>query len=245
MQKISIEVMRALDAAIVRGATLTLQGQMDRKLYAETNKVIEAAGGKWDRRARAHVFSGEALEAIEPILLTGSYSRTKQDFGQFDTPEPLADEVVTRAGIMPGMTVLEPSAGIGRMAAAARRAGAAVTCWEIDARRAEPLRAIADSLTIGDFLAAAPAVGFDRVVMNPPFARQDDIRHVMHAHRFLAPGGFLVAIMSAGVQFRENRLSSDFRAFVEAQGGAIEPLPDGSFRESGTHVATCLVTLPA
>ncbi|PSS62481.1 SAM-dependent methyltransferase [Ensifer sp. NM-2] len=245
MPQISEDVLKVLDAATLEGAKVFLTGALDRKLYTETNKVLEAAGGKWNRSAKAHVFDGDAADALEPIILTGEYSRTKQDFGQFDTPHVLAENVVDLADVQAGMSVLEPSAGVGRIAAAARQVGSFVTCWEIDEKRAEKLADVAHSLNVGDFLAAEPVSAFDRVVMNPPFAKQDDIRHVLHALRFLKPGGRLVAIMSAGVMFRENKLSSEFRDLVEQSSGSIERLPEGAFKASGTSVNTCIVTINA
>lgn len=243
MPQISEDVLKVLDAAKLDGAKVFLTGQLDRKLYTETDKVLQAAGGKWNRSAKAHVFDGEAADALEPIILTGEYSRTKQDFGQFDTPSDLAETVVDLADVRAGMSVLEPSAGIGRIAAAARQVGSHVTCWEIDAKRAEKLTDYA--LNVGDFLTAEPIKSFDRVVMNPPFAKQDDIKHVLHAFKFLKQGGRLVAIMSASVMFRDNKLTSDFRDFVASRGGEIKRLPDGSFQASGTGVNTCVVTVDA
>jgi type I restriction-modification system DNA methylase subunit len=102
---------------------------------------------------------------------------------------------------------------------------------------------------VGDFLAVSPDTPnfggnlFDRVVMNPPFSRQADIRHVLHAFRFLRAGGRLVSVMSASVQFRENRLTTDFRKFVSDHKGRIESTPQGSFAVSGTLVNTVIVTL--
>jgi len=239
-------VMEVLDRAIINGSALQLTGQLDRKLYVETNKVLEAAGGKWDKKAKAHVFDGEALDAIEPILLTGEYARTKQDFGQFDSPEEVVDLVIQLAGIEPGMSVLEPSAGIGNIAIAAERAGGKVVAIEIDEKRFAALDADPKlAVWKGDFLEFPADVKFDRVVMNPPFARQADIHHVNHAHRFLKSGGLLVSIMSASVMFRDNGLTREFRAFVERQGGTIERLPDQSFKASGTAVHTCIVAIPA
>jgi predicted RNA methylase len=243
MPQIAQEVLKVLDAATIEGALLTLNGNLDRKLYVETNKVIEAAGGKWNKKAKAHVFDCDAIDAIEPIILTGEYRIAKQDFGQFDTPEALAEQVVDMADVQAGMAVLEPSAGIGRIASAVRQVGAFVTCWEIDAKRLGKLEPIAHSLNAGDFLASTPTETFDRVVMNPPFAKQADIRHVLHAYRFLIPGGRLVAIMSNSVMFRDNKLTTEFRDFVTAHGGTMKALPEGSFKSSGTGVNTCIVTI--
>ena len=252
MPTISQDVMTVLSAAEISGSCLKLTGKLDRNLYVETNKVLDAAGGKWNRSAGAHVFDGDAAEAIEQILLTGEYSRTKQDFGQFDTPPELADRLVEMARIEPGMLVLEPSAGIGNIAIPAAKKGANVVCYEIDQKRVDRLsqanidagRVIAQIFTVEDFLDESSDWSYDRVVMNPPFAKQADIDHVLHAYRFLKPGGLLVAIMSAGVTFREDRKTRDFRNFVEKLGGTIEGLPAGSFKSSGTMVNACIVTMP-
>ncbi len=104
-------------------------------------------------------------------------------------------------------------------------------------------------LTKADFLDVGPGSTqpFDRVLMNPPFAKQADVRHVQHALGFLKKrraGGLLVAIMARGVRFRTDRLATGFRTLVEDREGRIEDLPDGSFRAAGTDVRTVLVTIP-
>lgn len=254
MPAISTEVLQVLDRAEVDGPALRLIGQLDRKLYEATNKVLEAAGGKWNRKAKAHLFDGDAADAIEPLILTGEYSRTKQDFGFFETPDAIADRVIAKARIEKEHVVLEPSAGRGALAKRVHALGAKVHCFEIQPKHADFLKdqGYAARVATYDFLTAIaltpPAAlidGFDRVVMNPPFARQDDIRHVQHAATFLKPGGRLVAIMSAGMRFRENKLTRDFRAWLDDHGGTIEDLPSGSFKSSGTMVNTCIVTMEA
>ena len=84
---------------------------------------------------------------------------------------------------------------------------------------------------------------FDRVVMNPPFSRQRDIHHVLHAHRFVSPAGRLVSIMSAAIEFRTNALTERFREHVAAHNGTITPIEAGAFRESGTMVRSALVIM--
>jgi type I restriction-modification system DNA methylase subunit len=97
----------------------------------------------------------------------------------------------------------------------------------------------------GCFLNQAPTPEYDRVVMNPPFAKQADIKHVMHALKFLKPDGKLVSVMSASVDFRDNKLTKEFRDLIAERGGRIEALPDGAFKESGTMVRTVIVEIPA
>ena len=243
--KIETNILAVLESAQTTGNRLVLTGQLDRKTYTETNKVLEALGGKWDRKAKAHLFDGDAADLLEDVLQSGEYSRTKQDLGQFDTPEALAADLVRRARVGAGSVCLEPSAGIGRIARAAHAVGARVFCWEIDGYRAERLLPFSESVNVADFLRVRPETIFDAVVMNPPFARQADILHVEHAAKFLRPGGRMVAVMSASVLFRQNKRAADFRAFVSSLGGTMERLPDGSFKESGTGVNAAVVSFTA
>ena len=241
MATIPEPVLTVLSAAEMSGRALRLTGQLDRKLYTQTNAVLEAAGGKWDRKAKAHLFEVEAAEAIEPILLTGEYSKP-QDFGFFETPADVAERVIALADIRPGMSVLEPSAGRGALARPARSAGGDVACVELQERNAAHL--VADkfaSVIVGDFLGITGLARCDRIVMNPPFAGQADIRHVRRAAEYLRPGGRLVSIMSAGIDFRTNALTIDFRKWLADHEGSITRLPAGSFKPSGTDVNTVIV----
>lgn len=244
--RVSQDVLSVLDRATCDGNALSLValGQLDRKLYTDTNKVLEAAGGKWNRKAKAHLFEGLASEAVEPIILTGEIVDRKQEFQQFDTPPELAALVIARAEIAPGMVVLEPSIGLGNLAVPAMERGGSVVGYEIDLSRANRahVAVLTARITLADFLAVEHEPSFDRVVMNPPFTRDQDVRHVEHALGFLKPGGRLVAIMSSGVTFRRGRAAA-FRERVAAMGGTIEPLPADSFKASGTSVNTVLVTI--
>lgn len=165
----------------------------------------------------------------------------------FVTPPELAADVVGFADVE-GRTVLEPEAGLGALALEAVRQGAAVVrCIDNAAACVSALQAAGLEVTAGDFLTMLPRAGLpkvERIVMNPPFADGADVAHVTHAYReWLAPGGRLVAIMSAGVKFREDKKTAAFRALVKDCGGLIEDLPDASFKSSGTFVRTVIVTL--
>lgn len=242
--RVENEVLAVLSRAATEGNALTLVGQLDRRMYERTNKVLEAAGGKWNRKAKAHVFEIEAAEAIERIILTGEIT-VPQDFGYFPTPAPIVARLLDLADIAPGMLVLEPSAGRGNIAKAVAEV-AEVDCVELLQKNVEALLTgeFARDVIMSDFLALVPAPTYDRVVMNPPFARQDDIRHVQHALRFLKPEGRLVSVMASSILFRDNRLTADFRALIDERGGDIEECPEGAFKESGTMVRTVIVTIP-
>lgn len=248
--KVDATVLNVLAEAQMEGNRLVLTGQLDRALYVQTNKVLEAAGGKWDRKAKAHVFTVDAADAMEQIIQTGEVSliRTiQQDFGYFPTPAPVVARLIGLAGPKAGMDCLEPSAGQGAIARALFAVGCVVDCVEILPANFAVLaeQEAYNAVHLGDFLKVEPEFGsYDRVVMNPPFARQADIHHVLHALKFLKPGGLLVSVMSASVTFRDNALTQGFRDLIRARGGDIEALPEGSFKDSGTGVRTIIVTIP-
>lgn len=242
-RQIEPDVLNVLAGAQCDGPQLRITQQLDRKLYAKTNNVLEALGGKWERKAKAHVFGGDAAELVEEAVLTGVFTRTKQDFGFFETPRAIVDQLIDAAGVKFDMEVLEPSAGHGAIADVVRELGAIPTCYELQPANVTVLAEKGHIVRHGDFLQVSTTQRFGAVVMNPPFAKRDDIRHILHAAKFLKPGGRLASVASSSVSWRDDRLASEFRSFVQDHGGAIEELPAGSFKESGTMVNTALVTL--
>jgi|SRR5271155_1773911 len=249
MKTLSAAAITALEGAVITNNELRLTGKLDRKVYVEVNAALEGIGGEWNRKAKAHLFTDPPADALDQILVDGGFHDAKRDFQQFFTPAVLAERVVKLASVK-GKTVLEPSAGEGALAAEALRQGATlVQAIEVheatfDKCRAAivPSKSQKVSVIRADFLDWSTKTRFDCVVMNPPFARQQDIVHVIRAFELLAPKGKLVSIMSAGAKFRTTRAAQDFRALVDRH-GTMEDLPESSFRQSGTDVRAVLVTL--
>lgn len=221
-------------------------------------RIMIALGGTWRTKSKkrpggfAFADDVDAAELVRLALETGEILDPKAaDF--FPTPDGIADLLVERLDIRtldkPSSSpfILEPSAGAGAIVKAIQRTreGAHVVCVEALADNVKALRALGVACHEADFLTVNPLdfAPFQAVAMNPPFGARGDIRHVRHAFKFLAPGGRLASVMSAGVEFRDDRLARDFRAFVAENDGTIERLPDGAFLESGTGVRTCLVTV--
>lgn len=168
-----------------------------------------------------------------------------RNLGWFPTPVDLAKRVIDEALIPRGAMVLEPSAGSGNLARLAADAGGLVECVEIDPGRAAMLDAagLYRCVTRADFLDVAPRAVFDCVVMNPPFDRERDIDHVMHALKFLKAGCRLVAIMSAHTLYAETRKAKAFRAHIEKLRGRMWDLPARSFASVGTNVNTIMLVV--
>lgn len=240
---LSIPVLTVLSKCSIEGCVVKLPGQLDRKLYEQVNKVLVALGGKWDRKLNGHLFKEDPSDLLDTVMLTGMI-RKPEKFGYFPTPRPLGETVVELADIEDGMKVLEPEGGTGELAdVVSERFGKSnITCYELQESNIAVLRSKGYAAQQVDFLSVAASPEFDRVIMNPPFERQQDIVHVRHAWGFLKPGGRIVAIMSAGFTFRENKLSVDFRQFAQEYGFCTEN-PDGSFKPSGTNVKTVTVVL--
>ena len=171
-----------------------------------------------------------------------------RNFGHFPTPTEAARTLIQAAGLArrpdaPSLQVLEPSAGAGNLARLAAEDGAIVDCVELQGHLAAQLQGsgLFRRVIHGDFLDLQPTPTYDRVIMNPPFNFERDVDHVMHAMEFLKPDGLLVAIMSAGTEWRETRKARAFRDRMAALNAAWRDLPAGSFSEVGTNVNTVIL----
>lgn len=232
------------------------EGQLPRDLYVALDKVLKAMGGKWHRGYRGHIFTDDAntdpSEAIEQVALTGEYTDKKQALQFFETPEPLAEELVAAAEIQNEHRVLEPSAGRGRIVRAILRAvpKCAVYAVEIDVdnihKTKPPFAHVViplDFMTWNGYVPRESSpVLFDRVVANPPFAKRQDVDHVTRAFSMLRPGGRLVSVVSGSALRRIDKKGEAFKALVERCGRSYD-LPEGTFRESGTIVRASVVVL--
>lgn len=247
--KISQPVLDVLSQATVNGNTLTLAGELDRKLYTDTAKVIEMLGGKWNRSAKCHIFPEDVEGVICDVLTTGEVVDMKKEFQFFETPQALVEKIVDLANVQPGYMALEPSAGKGAIVLELLKRGAFVFAHELDIKNVNHLNAqFGDHPNMhpvvqADFLTVVDSPAYDVVVMNPPFSKMQDIDHVTHAFKFLKPGGRLVAIMSPSWTFRETKKAEVFRDLYQEFGVWTEDVDAGAFKQSGTMVKTCIVVL--
>jgi hypothetical protein len=149
------------------------------------------------------------------------------------TPVEIAQVMLRIAWIGRLTTLLEPSAGDGTIAFAARDAGARVTCVELNDGMAAGLRAFGFVTHHADFLKQMPCkIGrFERIVMNPP---RNAVAHIQHAVQFLRPQGFLVAL---------HRM--DAKHVDQLDGLLIEArlLPADTFMQDGQPVPTRIIVI--
>lgn len=218
--------------------------KLDRNEYTAVNKVLENLGGKWNKKVKGHVFDHCPADDIDSAILTGEITDKKKEYQFFPTPAELAEHLCDLAEIDGTTSVLEPSCGKGNIADAVwRRNPAKLLGIELNTDMGRYLAEKPYETRVGVDFMQYTGETWDRIVMNPPFTRQQDIDHVLKAHENLAPGGILVAIVSESPFFRTNKKSEDFREFLSEHGAAIEELPEGAFKESGTMVKTRIIKI--
>lgn len=151
----------------------------------------------------------------------------------FVTPAWLAQKIMALADIQPGHTVLEPSAGTGNLLRELPT-DISVTACEISNQLCGHIYRTFPQVRIiqGDFMDQSPGT-FDRIIMNPPFRRRSDLRHIAHARKFLKPGGRLVALCLDGPQ-RAAALQHDATTWT------VIP---GAFRAEHTNVSVVLLSI--
>jgi len=218
-------------------------GQLDRKMYEKVNKALDAMGGKWNKKSGCHLFQTDPRPSVEGLLENGVLEVERDGF--FETPRAVIERMLELVPVSEDDYILEPSAGLGAIADALREHGARqILVFEKNQERRNVLvgKKYFTAMT-DDFLERRSEPEHDKIYMNPPFENQQDIDHVKHAYEFLKPGGRMVSVMSSGAFFREDKKATEFRNWLCGKGGYSEPLPEGSFKESGTGVNAVLVVI--
>ena len=183
----------------------------------------------------------------DPVKEAERSLRGKKLPGFFPTPPKVVDMMLDRAGIQDGHSVLEPSAGKGDILDAIKdqHPGAKRSAIEMNSTLHGVLDAKGHDYAGGDFLDHDKS--YDRIVMNPPFEKYQDVDHVQHAFERLNSGGRLVSVMGASAFNNSHTKAAEFRKWLDKVGADYEKLPDGSFAGDDsfnqTGVSTYLVTI--
>lgn len=226
-----------------------LQWQLDRKQYLSINEILETIGLKWNKWKKAHIiewFTQEQLEeSINDVIETWEVETLKETIKKFQfypTPKEVSEYLVSLANIKDWDIILEPSAWMWSILDAINKQDRnklwTIVAIEIDSTRKEILEKKCDKLYIYDFL-SHNKYWYDKIIMNPPFAKSQDVKHILHAYSLLSEWWTIVSIASSSIKTREWKLYDELRnlnpEFIE--------LPDWSFKESWTMVNTVIVKI--
>lgn len=228
-------------------------GTIPKELTSITSRaaVESALSSNRSLRALYESITGEERKSDRVLRLTREAALMRIP-GYFPTPEPLAQQLIRIACIEPGHTILEPSAGTGNLIDVIRtvRSDVNVSFCELNCFLLDILRAKYEGLSDVHFVGRdclefnrSELTLFDRIVMNPPFERGQDVEHVLHAFTLLKPGGILAAIVSSGVFCRSDKKASQFREFLETMQAVVHDVPAGCFKSSGTGVGSKILCI--
>lgn len=214
------------------------------------------------------ITSPEDAQKLGLAIEKGQITDTKKLHQQFFTPVAVAEMLVNETlerleqdgafqegaamNTLPPMRFMDPSCGDGRFLDAMTQwlsggqgpaglpAWATVVGVEIDEQIWRKAIEKGHLVMRTDFLSLKPKGTSlcDYIFMNPPFTAGQDMQHVMHAFSFLKPGGTLRAITSANAGEGTSNLHQQFKAFCDVWAWDSEYLASGTFKESGTNVAT-------
>ena len=168
------------------GCKLILPDGLARPVYVLVNKVIEALGGKWNRKAKGHLFPSDAQALIEAVTNGDAPKMPKKNpLAFYRTPQAVIDRMMAYADLDDlseaeqwSYRVLEPSAGDGAIAREILRTAPHVdlTAIELDPVRCAALAQVLSGRTIAnemDFLQFIEAkdidgkpLNYDLVLMN-------------------------------------------------------------------------------
>lgn len=221
--------------------------QLERADYLKLKKLFESNGGKWKGgKCQGFLFDTTDVAPILARLQGGDLTDRKKKFQFFETPEDVAEQLAWRIGYVKSTDkVLEPSAGRGALIKAVLKEfpKTMVDCYELmDDNRTE-LAKIPNARLLGNDFMEAEVGMYDKIIANPPFAKNQDIKHVMKMYEHLADGGQMAVIMSCHWQFASDKASKDFRSLVESVRHDITVLPKGTFKSSGTDVESMMLVL--
>jgi len=180
-------------------------------------------------------------------------------FNLFQTPEAIAEKMIEQISwklteqYNGPATILEPSAGLGRLYKVTKNhfPNGSYTLIDNSSECAKELYNISGPGTRvieSDFLKLAPATEgkagliikklpwafYDIIVMNPPFKMGTDVKHILHAKKFLHTNGILIALCYNGV--KQNKV-------LKPICDTWEVLPEGSFKSEGTGASVALLTI--
>ena len=237
----------ALETAVFENNGLVLTRRLDVKIYQEIKTVLAEFGGKWHSKSNRHLFPDDTdwRQLLAHVIDTGEISLAK-DSGYYPTPAQIVELMIDAADFKAADVFLEPSAGTGQIInlvrdfSARHKLNLDLFACELNPRFAGELRRRGLRVAEGDFLSFEAVSKADKILMNPPFENNGDIKHGLHAFRHLKTGGRMLIITRAGVDYGRTVEHARWREQCENYRTAVLDLPSGSFKSAGTLIETKL-----
>jgi 16S rRNA A1518/A1519 N6-dimethyltransferase RsmA/KsgA/DIM1 with predicted DNA glycosylase/AP lyase activity len=120
-----------------------------------------------------------------------------------ETPYGVAAQMIEMSGLTDNMSVLEPSAGSGRILTTLTEQftfnNLAISAVELNSELHQKLTALFSprvNVYHGNFLQFSEFGKFDRIIAAPPFKKNADVLHIQKMYSLLKTGGVAVSLTS-------------------------------------------------
>lgn len=246
--KIAPHILTVLQSATFNEpSTIILNGELDRKTYTDTNKLLESIGLKWNRKIKAHISSEDVSEKWYNMIDTGEWVDVQKEYQFFPTPKEIVQQMIDMIDWSGRPYALEPSFGSGNILfeipheKCAKVYGCELNTDMFNKTIKEVGNLENVELFNMDFLDFNKSV--DCIIANPPFTKLQSIKHFNHMVELLNPNGQLVCILPYGDYDKNSsiKLRQEFAKFVDDNNCEVVYLDNGDFKESGTMVKTIIV----
>lgn len=230
--------------------------------YDRLRWVMESYGGRWNERCKGfkfNEFDDEKFKSIKADLSVGFVNlseekRTRERDAFFPTPVKVVDKMIETANLKPDSIMLESSAGTGRILDEAKKVINSVDNFvviEMNSERQRILRdkgykvdfngTFEDSLKDSEILKKIK--NCDKVVINPPFKNDSDVKHLLISYMFCADNADVVSILQENSLYYDRQIHRVFKEFLSLIGKdayEVVSLPAGSFKDELTTVDTVI-----
>lgn len=244
--KIKKEILEVLQKSIFKEpSTLVLCGDLDRKTYLETNKVLESLGLKWNRKEKAHISSIDISEKWYNLIDTGEWVDVKSEYQFFPTPSDIVDKMINMVDWSLVESCLEPSFGT-RNILDKIKSPVIIGCElnsEMFNEASVKYSGVESYVLFNQDFLTLENIKVDCIIANPPFTKLQSIKHFFHMVNLLNDGGQLVCILPFGDYDKNSsiKLRQEFSNFIDDNDCEVTYLDSGDFKESGTMVKTIIV----
>ena len=230
--------------------------------YDRLRWVMESYGGRWNERCKGFKFNDfddEKLKSIKADLSVGFVNlseekRTREKDAFFPTPVKVVDKMIRTANLKPDSIMLESSAGTGRILDEAKKVINSVDNFVVIEMNSERQRILRDkgykvdfNGTFEDSLKDSETLkkikNCDKVVINPPFKNDSDVKHLLISYMFCADNADVVSILQENSLYYDRQIHRVFKEFLSLIGKdayEVVSLPAGSFKDELTTVDTVI-----
>lgn len=239
--------------------TVSVIPQLSQKDYAQVKTLLNRIGGVWNKQNQNFDFKKCPQSLIDRLLSVGS--RRLNQFHFYPTPEEVFEYFKVHTPLKyfgaarQSVRTLEPSCGEGSLIRQLLKFGEEegrnfiVEGYDIDPLNVIFCQESGLNVTQADFLKVVPTNTFEMVVMNPPFMKDEFIKHIKHAQKFLTTDGILISVVPT--KWISDHIDHESRhwLFEQAQIESSGDLDSGNFYEPGTfkgvNIPTAIICLPS